>query len=361
VWLVDEFGHGGIGRYAVDVAALLSSEHCVPVVATTGDGPVAGATVGSEVWFPRPVSGVLGKIGAALVGMVKVVSRPARDDVVWVPLGIRPAYELGLVALRRLCRGRVVVTVHNRKPHARAGQSWAVNAACRLAHEVIVHTRALELLLISHRVSPTRLPFPPPRLIGAAVGRAPTRDADHLVISLLGYQYRYKGPDLLLRAFARVRRTDLRIILAGRPAPDLDLPALVDELGLAERVTLRLGFLAEADLAALLDQTDIIALPYRDIDNTGIGAAARERGLPAVASDLPALRELFGDAAVYVAPGDVEGLALALETLPQTHAHLARRAQLAFTGDAPLSAAYRELARRWASGSDRRTEASRPR
>jgi glycosyltransferase involved in cell wall biosynthesis len=356
--MVDEFGHGGIGRYAVDVAALLPAEHCVPVVATTGDGPVPGATVGSEVWFPRPVGGILGKIGAAVVGMVRMAGRPARDDVVWVPLGIRPAYELALVALRRLCRGRVVVTVHNRKPHTRAGESWAVRAACRLAHEVIVHSRAQQLLLSGTRVDPTRVPFPPPRLSGTPSGRAPARAADHPVISLLGYQYRYKGPDLLLRALARVRSADLRIVLAGRAAPDLDLPAMVDELGLTDRVTLRLEFLAEAELAALLDRTDVIALPYRDIDNTGIGAAARERGLPAVASDLPALRELFGDAAVYVAPGDVDGLARALEALPRTHAELARRARGSVTDGAQLDAAYRDLARRWADGSARRTGAS---
>ena len=142
-------------------------------------------------------------------------------------------------------------------------------------------------------------------------------------------------------------------MLAGTPAKDLDLEALVNKLGVSDRVLLRLGFLPESELAGLLDGTDAVALPYLQIDNTGIGAAARDRGLPAVASDLPPLRELFGDAAVYARPGDVDDLARALVDLPENFRRLARRARERLPDHRALMDEYRRLAQRWAGRVER--------
>ncbi|OMQ15589.1 hypothetical protein A7K94_0208420, partial [Modestobacter sp. VKM Ac-2676] len=52
LWLVEQFGHGGIGRYAVDVANLVGPVEDT-VVATTDGGPVDGLAGRSVVWFPR--------------------------------------------------------------------------------------------------------------------------------------------------------------------------------------------------------------------------------------------------------------------------------------------------------------------
>lgn len=346
VWLIDEFGHGGINRYVVDVSRLLEGASTT-IIATTDDASCEDTGAAHEVWFPRRFGKYAGKAWAAAWGLLSVVSRPQSGDVVWVPLGIRPAYELTLVTLARIRGCRVVVTVHNRKPHARTHDSRAVQLACRLAADVVVHTKALERWAVERRVAPTRLPFPQPNL-GRQARREGSVAPKVITVSLLGYQYAYKGPDILLRALARVKSPRIHVVLAGKPAPDLDLPQLAAELGVLSKVTLDLGFLEQARLAQLLDETDIIALPYRDIDNTGIGASARQRGLPAIASDLPALRELFGDTAIFVTPGDDEELGRVLSDLPATYPELARKAQSLATDHAGLSEAYHNFSSNWA-------------
>ena len=347
VWMVEQFGHGGIGRYAVDVANFLQDGHDV-VVATSSMGPVPGLEGRAQHWFPR-LPGAPGRALGGVVGLARALAVVRRGDLAWVPLGIRPGFELALVAVLRARGARVAATVHNRAPHGAEGESPTVLRAARLAHDVVVHTAALEGWAVRHRLPAVRLPFPPPDVRGANGPGRSRRDLGipegRLVVALLGYLYRYKGPDLLVRALARAVEDEpdlpVHVLLAGRRAKDLDLPALARECGVEDRVTVREGWLEEHELADLLELSQVVALPYREIDNTGMGALARQRGLVALASDLPALRELFGDAGLFVPAGDVDALADALRRLPRELPRL--RAALPEAGHAELARAYRSF------------------
>ena len=141
--------------------------------------------------------------------------------------------------------------------------------------------------------------------------------ADTRLLLTVGRQEFQKGHEYLIRAFAAVRddHPAARLMIAGRQGHMSDrLAALVDELELGESVDL-LGH--RPDVADLLCAADLFVFPslYEGLGGALIEASAM--GLPIVASDLPALREVVDEYrnASLVPPGDAERLADAIGRL----------------------------------------------
>ncbi|MCY0878278.1 MAG: glycosyltransferase family 1 protein [Firmicutes bacterium] len=116
-----------------------------------------------------------------------------------------------------------------------------------------------------------------------------------------GYDERKNVP-LLLRAIADVfrRRRDGELVLVGAQ-DNLVIRRLVAELGLDARVAVT-PFISRAELVALYNSADLFVYPSR---YEGFGmppAQALVAGVPVIASDIPALREVVGDYGVLVAP-----------------------------------------------------------
>lgn len=109
-----------------------------------------------------------------------------------------------------------------------------------------------------------------------------------------------------------------------------------------------LGALAPADLARVRRPAAVYAAPARyEPFGLGILEAARDR-CALVLGDIPSLREIWGDAAVYVDPGDAGRLGRVLEALladPAGAARLGERARrrAARHTVAAMVAAYRSL------------------
>jgi glycosyltransferase involved in cell wall biosynthesis len=123
-----------------------------------------------------------------------------------------------------------------------------------------------------------------------------------------------KGYPVLLRALARLGG-DLPLVMAGPPAGDEEcVRALAETPALRPRVR-RLGAVGDATLAALY--RGALALCFPSVAE-GFGSPVLEAmgaGLPVVASDIPVLRELAGDAALFVAHDDQDAWAAALERI----------------------------------------------
>jgi len=92
-----------------------------------------------------------------------------------------------------------------------------------------------------------------------------------------------------------------------------------------------LGWLPGPELGALMDRAAIFAHPAR-YEPFGLSALeAALRGCALVLGDLPSLRELWADAAIYVRPDDEAGLREAIVKLaddPDLRAEIAARANL---------------------------------
>ncbi|MGA9157453.1 MAG: glycosyltransferase [Candidatus Sulfotelmatobacter sp.] len=108
----------------------------------------------------------------------------------------------------------------------------------------------------------------------------------------------------LLRAMTHIPDADL--VLVGDGELRTQLERLAETLGIAERV----HFLGRRkDVAELLKMTDIYVHPPA-VEGFGIAAAeALAAGRPVVATDVPGLAQVVGNAGVLVPPGDPARLA----------------------------------------------------
>ena len=137
----------------------------------------------------------------------------------------------------------------------------------------------------------------------------------------LGVLKPYKGVDILLQAFARLpeevaRDTILQIV--GYPKMPIEsLKALARDLGVEEKVLWDLRFVKEAEVAAYFARSDVVVLPYRRIDQSGVLMIALAFGKPIVASRVGGFAETIQDGVhgFLVEPGNVESLAQALTRL----------------------------------------------
>jgi glycosyltransferase involved in cell wall biosynthesis len=124
-----------------------------------------------------------------------------------------------------------------------------------------------------------------------------------------------KAQEVLLRATAALRESvpDARLIVAGDGPLRTSLEAQARQLGLDDAVRF-VGH--RRDVAELLAEADVFVLPSR---SEGMGVAlveAMASQVPCVASAVGGIPEVLGEAGGYlVAPGDVQGLAQAMESL----------------------------------------------
>jgi glycosyltransferase involved in cell wall biosynthesis len=145
--------------------------------------------------------------------------------------------------------------------------------------------------------------------------RAVTREP--IVLFVGSIFNRRRVPDLI-RAFAAVARTHagarLELVGENRTHPREDLGALAASLGVAGRVRLH-SYASDAELLGLYRQASVFAFlsEYEGFGFTPLEALVH--GVPSVVLDTPVAREIYQDAAMFVAPGDVGGTAGALSGL----------------------------------------------
>jgi alpha-1,3-rhamnosyl/mannosyltransferase len=137
--------------------------------------------------------------------------------------------------------------------------------------------------------------------------------ADRPYVFWLGTFQPRKNVGMLLAAFDRLDPTlPHRLVLAGPEGWLADDDAAIRRLG--EQAKL-LGPVTEGDARALYAGADVFAFPSR---HEGFGIPVLEamvQGTPVVAGDIRPLREVGGDAAVFVDPDDLDAWVEALGTL----------------------------------------------
>ena len=121
----------------------------------------------------------------------------------------------------------------------------------------------------------------------------------------------HKNIDRLVRAYAREKR-DYKLILAGMRGFHGDvIDRLIDELGVRDRVTLT-GWISLAQLCDLYDRALACVYPST-FEGFGMPALeAMAAGVPLLCSDIPPLREVAGDTALYFDPLNEDALAQGL-------------------------------------------------
>jgi glycosyltransferase involved in cell wall biosynthesis len=291
-------GARGVAHYTAALLEALASafpEDEYRVLLPRGAAMVPAGTV--PVRHSLPARALFG--AAALAGRPRLDALLGGCDVVWAPA---PApLAVGATPF--------VLTVHDRsweerpQDFTRYERAWHAAARprrlARRAARVLCDTEAVrgELLrewgLEAGRVR--TVPLAPRRLAGSA------SSTSHPYFLSVGALEPRKAPDVLVAGFqlARERGLEAELIVVGDGRVNVEAPG-VRRLGRVEE----LGSLYAGALAVVLPSW---------IEGFGLtpveGIAS---GTPAIVSDLPVLREVLGDGALYVRPGDASGLADAL-------------------------------------------------
>jgi len=121
-------------------------------------------------------------------------------------------------------------------------------------------------------------------------------DAAYKYLLFFGQIKKVKGLDVLLKAMALLP-PDYKLIIAGRPHRDdfADYQHIIDELQFKDRIIPFIRFITDEERDYLFKRCDALILPYRKIFQSGVLLLSMSYGLPVVASDLPANKEIIED------------------------------------------------------------------
>jgi glycosyltransferase involved in cell wall biosynthesis len=157
--------------------------------------------------------------------------------------------------------------------------------------------------------------------------------AEGPVILFFGLLRPYKGLDTLLRAFGEIEGAELWIV--GNPRMDIEpLRRLATEA--SGRVRFLTRFVEDAEIPAIFRRADLVVLPYRDAEHSGVLYTGLAFGKPMVLSAVGGFPEVAATgAARLVQPEDPGELAEALGELasdPTARQRLASAATRASAG-----------------------------
>ena len=134
------------------------------------------------------------------------------------------------------------------------------------------------------------------------------------VVLFFGLLRPYKGLDVLLEAFREIEGAELWVV--GMPRMPLE-PLREAAARAASPVRFVDRFVTDPEIPAYFRRADLVVLPYREIDQSGVLYTALAFGKPMVLSEVggfPALAEQHG-AARLVPPGDASALRNAIDQL----------------------------------------------
>lgn len=206
---------------------------------------------------------------------------------------------------------------------ARRADAWTARGLCDHFHAVSraaasaavrdLGVPAKRITVVARGRDPRALEVPSPQRRAAARAALGLEVEDELVLHSGRHEYAKGQLDLVAATALLARsRPRLRVLIAGREgAVTADLERAIAAAGVADRVRL-LGH--RNDVPELLAAADLFAFPslYEGLPGAVIEAMAL--GLPVVAADIPALREVVepGRSALLVPPREPAALASAI-------------------------------------------------
>jgi glycosyltransferase involved in cell wall biosynthesis len=245
--------------------------------------------------------------------------------------------------ITRLIGVRLVWTAHNVLPHDAvfADDVAARRTLVQACDLVLAHSRSALTGLAALGATPRRsaviphgplAPVPPVASLRApGSGRGGPRR-----IVFFGKILDYKGVEDLLAAFAAVPADAAAELIVAGQCDDQPMRSRLQRAA-GERVVLRLGRLAEPEVAPLLTSADAVVLPYRRVTTSGSATLALAYGRPLILPALDAFAH-FPPEAIVRYDGTREALTEALTWVARAEtAALAALAAAAHTYAATLS------------------------
>lgn len=270
---------------------------------------------------------------AALLALGATLRRGQRPD--WI-VARDPRVAWTFLKLRPFTKVPVIYEVHElfgMRPRDNSSLSvseqWGVASRTRTlesgvlrgADRLITLTEACRALIMEdHGIPPERLRAIPDGTVLNGSTRIHTHTAGSRVY-YVGQLYPWKGVDTLVRAMAELPAATLKIIGSGVHEGGIDrdltrLQALSASLGISDRVHFE-AFVPYRDVPGKLAEADVAVVPLPDVLMSRYFTSPLKlfdymaAGVPIVASDLPAIREILrpDENGILVAPDDPAALA----------------------------------------------------
>ncbi len=216
----------------------------------------------------------------------------------------------------KLCGRRIVFTAHNVNAAKRdAMDSWVNRVTLYLQYclvdHIFVHTGKMrDELQTEFEVNPNKITIIPYGINNAVPDTGlPESEAKRqlgientdFAVLFFGQIAPYKGLEYLIAAFVELLKGDsrYRLIIAGKPKWDEvywdRMKNLIQDAGVAAHVVQRIEFIPDAEAELFFKAADVLVLPYTDIFQSGILFLGYSFGLPAIVSDVGALKDDVAD------------------------------------------------------------------
>jgi glycosyltransferase involved in cell wall biosynthesis len=215
-------------------------------------------------------------------------------------------------------RRPLVLTAHDILPREpRPGQLEAQRRAYERFDAIVVHSEHGAARLTGELgVDPARVHVIPhgafTHLVPASEQEVepPPLESQGPVVLCFGLMRPYKGIDLLLEAWEGIEQAELWV--AGMPR--MDISALLAAAPAGVRFVPR--FITDRELPGYFQRADLLVLPYREIDQSGVLFTALAFGKPLLLSDVGGFPEIAATGAARTFPaGDAQALGEALREL----------------------------------------------
>jgi glycosyltransferase involved in cell wall biosynthesis len=246
---------------------------------------------------------------------------------------------------------KIVFTAHNVNQARRDAKDSPLNRLTlriqyRLTDHIFVHTQKMKRELLEdfgvREDAVTVIPFginnslPHTGLTPAQAKEKLGLSNQEKVILFMGRIKAYKGLEHLLTAFQSLvsRRPEYRLIIAGEQKKGSekyldDVLARIERDCQPEQVILKIQFIPDDEMELYLKAADVLALPYKEIFQSGVLFLGYSFGLPVVATDVGSFREeiVEGRTGFLCRPADPEDLAKTIASYFETDLYrdLARR------------------------------------
>jgi glycosyltransferase involved in cell wall biosynthesis len=249
-----------------------------------------------------------------------------------------PAFDRTLLLLYYKALGKkIAFTAHNVNRAKRDGvdsfwNRFTLLVQYRLVDHIFVHTKSMkEELADSFGISGSKVTVIPfgsggmvpnsPLTPAEAKERLGIRESDRAIL-FFGRIARYKGLDLLVDAFERIAAQDdrYRLIIAGESTSDWaehwrEVEAKIESSAVREQILKNIRHVPDEEMETYFKAADVLALPYRQIFQSGVLFMSHSFGLPVIAADVDAFREEVSEGinGYLFRPSDTEDLTKAIE------------------------------------------------
>ena len=234
-----------------------------------------------------------------------IVLRPSVIHQQWIKATL---FDLSIWKIaRRLFGTRIIFTAHNVLPHIRTNTSLQeYRTIYSLCDRVISHTETSRGELIAEfPETESKVSIVPHGVMELSANRHDVErlKADYcrkyaldakFIVGILGARSQYKGSDLILSVWKNtpeiLNDDSIRLLAVGKTQKDLEeqMPKLTE--GIPNLISID-RFIENDEFEALMELTDVMLMPYRHIDQSGLLLTIAQKEIPFCVSTVGELKK----------------------------------------------------------------------